>query len=144
MKTTAVLVKSLLVVAAFGMVVPGFAQYGSSAKARAKGADETSGNPTAPTNKDDEEGKIVGVEIGRANGGFLGLSIASGGFKLAFYNAKKKTGRHRRCERGRPLAAAAKKGNELAPLKPQRRWEGAGIVQSRAVSAHLQSFPHPV
>ncbi len=38
---------------------------------------------------DEKEGTIVGVPITRANGTFLGLSIENGGFKLAFYDAKK-------------------------------------------------------
>ena len=39
---------------------------------------------------DEKEGTIVGVPIARPNGTFLGLSIENGGFKLAFYDAKKK------------------------------------------------------
>ena len=133
MKTTAVLVKSLLVAAVFGVVVPGFAQYGSSAKARAKGTDDAPANPVAPTNEDEKEGKIVGLAIARANGGFLGLSLEGGGFKLAFYNAKKK-----------PVAAdvasgvarwqpANKKGNELAPLSPGS--DGKALVSSKFVQS---------
>jgi hypothetical protein len=80
MRMTAGLVKSLLVAAALGVVVPGFAQYRSSAKARAKGVDEVPGNPAAPTKEDEKEGKIVGLEIARSNGGFLGLSLDGGGF----------------------------------------------------------------
>jgi hypothetical protein len=38
---------------------------------------------------DEKEGTIVGVSIARSNGTFLGLSIENGGFKLAFYDAKK-------------------------------------------------------
>jgi hypothetical protein len=131
MKTTAVVARSLLVAVAFGLVVPGFAQYGSSAKARAKGTDDTSGNPAEPTKDDDKEGKIVGVEIARANGNFLGLSIEGGGFKLAFYNAKKKpmavdvaTG----VARWQP---SSKKGNELAPLSPSG--EGKALASSKFV-----------
>ena len=39
--------------------------------------------------KEDEIGKIDGMEIARG-GGFLGLQIVNGTFKLSFYNAKKK------------------------------------------------------
>lgn len=38
---------------------------------------------------EEKEGTIVGVPIARPNGKFLGLSIENGGFKLAFYDAKK-------------------------------------------------------
>jgi hypothetical protein len=131
MKTTATLVKSLLVAAAFGVVAPGFAQYGASAKSRAKDAGETPASPAATTKEDEKEGKIVGVEIARANGNFLGLSTEDGGFKLAFYNAKKKpvaidvaTG----VARWQP---SAKKGNELAPLSPSG--EGKALASSKFV-----------
>lgn len=39
--------------------------------------------------KEDEIGKIDGLEIARG-GGFLGLQIVNGTFKLSFYDAKKK------------------------------------------------------
>ncbi len=118
---------------AFGVVVPGFAQYGSSAKTRAKGTDDASGSPAEPTKDEDKEGKIVGVAIARANGSFLGLSIEGGGFKLAFYNAKKKpvaidvaTG----VARWQPQQ---KKGNELAPLSPSG--DGKALASSKFVQS---------
>jgi hypothetical protein len=40
--------------------------------------------------KKEEEPKIPGVTIPRANGGFLGLEVAGGNFKLSFYDKKKK------------------------------------------------------
>ena len=123
MKTTAVLVKSLLVTAALGMVVPVFAQYGPPAKATA--------NPAAPTKEEDKEGKIIGVAIDRANGGFLGLSIDGGGFKLAFYDAKKKpvaTDVASGVARWQP---SYKKGNELAPLSPSG--DGKSLASSKVV-----------
>ena len=39
--------------------------------------------------KKDEMGKIEGIEIARG-GGFMGIQLVSGTFKLTFYNAKKK------------------------------------------------------
>ncbi len=39
---------------------------------------------------DEEMGEILGIEIARANGRYLGLEIVSGNFKLTFYNEKKK------------------------------------------------------
>ncbi len=43
----------------------------------------------AKKKKDEEMGKIEGIEIPRG-GGFLGIQLVNGTFKLAFYNAKKK------------------------------------------------------
>ena len=131
MKTTAVLGKSLLAAAAFGVVMPGFAQYGAPAKTRAKDATEASANPAAPTTDDDKEGKIVGVEIGRANGNFLGLSIAGGGFKLAFYDAKKKPVAIDVASGVARWQPSSKKGNELAPLSPSS--DGKSLASSKVV-----------
>lgn len=45
----------------------------------------------APTVKKEEPlPKIPGTEIARPNGTFLGLEVASGNFKLTFYDKKKK------------------------------------------------------
>ena len=43
-----------------------------------------------PAPKIEEEPKIDGVTIPRSQGGFLGLSVDNGTFKLAFYDEKKK------------------------------------------------------
>ena len=131
MKTTAVLVKSLLVAVAFGMVVPGFAQYGASAKSKAKEAGDAPATPAAPTEEDEKEGKIVGVQIGRANGGFLGLSIDGGGFKLSFYNAKKKPVAIDVASGVARWQPQQKKGNELAPLSPSG--DGKALASSKVV-----------
>jgi hypothetical protein len=133
MKTTAMFMKSLLVAAAFGVVVPGFAQYGAPAKTRAKDATDASANPAAPAKDDDKEGKIIGVEIARANGGFLGLSIAGGGFKLAFYNAKKKPVAIDVASGVARWQPQQKKGNELAPLSPSD--DGKALASSKVVQS---------
>jgi len=123
MKTTAVLVKSMLVAAAFGMVVPVLAQYGPPAKAPAK--------PAAPTKQEDKEGKIIGVEIARANGGFLGLSIDGGGFKLAFYDAKKKPVAIDVASGVARWQLVSQRGSELAPLSPGG--DGKALVSTKFV-----------
>jgi hypothetical protein len=119
------------VAAAFGTVVPGFAQYGPYGKTKTKDSGDATANPAEPTKDDDKEGKIVGLAITRDNGNFLGLSVEGGGFKLAFYNAKKKpmaidvaTG----VARWQP---SYKKGNELAPLSPSG--DGKALASSKFV-----------
>jgi hypothetical protein len=131
MKTTALLVKSLFVAAAFGVVVPGFAQYGSAAKSRAKEAGDAPANPAAPTKADEKEGKIVGMAITRANGGFLGLSIEGGGFKLAFYDAKKKPMAIDVASGVARWQLVSRKGSELAPLSPGG--DGKSLTSSKYV-----------
>ena len=44
----------------------------------------------ADSTTQEEEGTIAGITIPRASGGFLGLEIVGGNFKLSFYNPKKK------------------------------------------------------
>jgi hypothetical protein len=43
-----------------------------------------------PAKKKEEEPKIPGITVPRANGTFLGLEVEGGKFKLSFYDAKKK------------------------------------------------------
>jgi hypothetical protein len=40
--------------------------------------------------KKEEPAKIEGVEVARASGGFLGVTIVGNNFKISFYNDKKK------------------------------------------------------
>jgi hypothetical protein len=57
-------------------------------KSATPGAAKADGKADAKK-KEDEIGKIDGMEIARG-GGFLGLQIVNGTFKLSFYDAKKK------------------------------------------------------
>jgi hypothetical protein len=50
---------------------------------------DTKKKDDAKKKKADEMGKIEGIEIPRG-GGFLGIQLVNGTFKLSFYNAKKK------------------------------------------------------
>ena len=52
-------------------------------------ADTTKDGKAGAKKKEDEIGKIEGMEIPRGNG-FMGLQIVNGTFKLSFYDAKKK------------------------------------------------------
>ena len=51
-------------------------------------AEET--KPAAAANQDDEMGVIKGLEIARANGGFLGVSTEGVSLVVTFYDKKKK------------------------------------------------------
>ena len=55
-------------------------------------ADEA--KPTAPAesspNEAEPAGKIEGMAFARAKGGYLGIAVVGGNFKLSFYDAKKK------------------------------------------------------
>jgi len=60
-----------------------------------KVAASTPAKPADPTKKadaakKDAPGKIEGIEIARAKGGFLGVQIVDSSFKITFYDAKKK------------------------------------------------------
>lgn len=50
----------------------------------------TAAKVVKPTPSDEAEGKIDGLVIPRAKGGFLGLKIVRSNFVLSFYDAKKK------------------------------------------------------
>jgi hypothetical protein len=79
MKTAASLIAALLLGGALATVLP-------AAPARS-----VTPKKAAPATKAEEPpAKIEGMEIPRANGGFMGLEIADGTFKLRFYDAKKK------------------------------------------------------
>jgi hypothetical protein len=65
---------------------------GNAAPTSAKKAapDKTPAGKKADAKKDNKPGKIDGIEIARATGGFLGLAVVDGNFRLKFYNAEKK------------------------------------------------------
>lgn len=75
MNLTPAVVKSLLMAAAIGMVVPIEAQ--------------TAPKPATPK-QDKAKPKIEGITIPRADGRFLGLTVDGVQFKLRFYDAEKK------------------------------------------------------
>jgi len=67
-----------------GAAVPLLAEGGSSGAAPKTPADGSAADATK-----EEEPKIDGIVIPRAKGGFLGLTLENGNFKLAFYDDKK-------------------------------------------------------
>jgi hypothetical protein len=85
MKTLAALVALLFAVGLMHAQSPAPA---SAAKPAAPGAAVKS--PAKKEVKKEEESKIPGTTIARANGKFLGLEVVGGQFKLSFYDAKKK------------------------------------------------------
>jgi hypothetical protein len=80
MKINASLAKSLLLFASFGLALPVLAQ------APAKPAPAKPGE----TAKEEPEPVIPGTTLDRKDGSFIGLELADGGFKLSFYDKKKK------------------------------------------------------
>jgi hypothetical protein len=88
MKPNASLLKTLLVAVSLGAAVPVAAQDDSPIATQKPGADQ--GASVAPGAKQEAEPKIDGIVLTRPKGGYLGLTLEGGGFKLSFYNAKKK------------------------------------------------------
>lgn len=86
MKLNAALVKTLLMAASIGMIVP------VTAQTPAKPKQDKGKSPEAPkpAEKTEPEPVIAGIAIPRDKGGFLGIAISNGGFKLSFYDQKKK------------------------------------------------------
>jgi hypothetical protein len=85
MKINAVLAKSLLLVVSAGLGVPMMAKPPAKPAPAAAQQEET-----AKPEGEEPEPTIPGVSAARANGGFIGITVDGGGFKLAFYDAKKK------------------------------------------------------
>lgn len=79
MKINASLAKSLLWVASFGLALPVLAQ--TSAKPAPAKQEETT---------KEKEPVIPGIVAERKNGGFIGIELADGGFKISFYDKDKK------------------------------------------------------
>ena len=98
MMSNACLIKTLLLAASLGIAAPLPAQDAAGVpppksvttpKANVnKGSPAATGaqKPAAPA----PEPQIPGITIARAKGGFLGILVENGNFKLSFYDAKKK------------------------------------------------------
>lgn len=109
MKINASLAKSLLWVASFGLTLPVLAKPAVK-PVRAPAKQEEIAKEAEPV--------IPGVVAERKNGGFIGVEIADGGFKLSFYDAKKK---QIPCDVARATARwnpINKKGDERRVLNP--------------------------
>ncbi len=85
--------------------------------------------PKAPAKKD-EIGKIDGQEIPRG-GGFLGLQIVNGNFKLTFYDAKKKPTAPDVARAALRWDAKYKVGNERVVLLPAG--DGKSMTAAKAI-----------
>jgi hypothetical protein len=85
MKINAALAKSLLLAISTGCALP------LLAKPPAKpGPAPAKQEETAKPEGEEAEGVIQGVSAPRKNGGFIGITVDEGGFKLSFYDKKKK------------------------------------------------------
>ena len=97
MKTRTSLLVWLLVGVTAGALPASSAEAGQQSS---KAPSKTSKTATAPAKaekktapaaaKEEPEGHIAGIAVPRSSGGFLGLEIVGGNFKLSFYDAKKK------------------------------------------------------
>ena len=98
MMSNACLLKTLLLAASLGIAAPMPAQDAAavppSKPVATKKANVNKGPPAAPGAQNpaepEPEPQIPGIIIPRAKGGFLGILVDNGNFKLSFYDAKKK------------------------------------------------------
>ena len=85
MKINAALAKTLLLATSMGMAMPLLAKPPAKpAPAPAKQEE------TAKPEGEEPEGTIEGISAPRKNGGYIGITIDDSGFKLSFYDKKKK------------------------------------------------------
>lgn len=88
MKPNACLLKPLLLAALLGIAVPLLAEnatpVSSPKPSVTKKLDANKNTPPTP------EPKIPGISVARPKGGFLGIVVEDGKFKISFYDAKKK------------------------------------------------------
>jgi len=98
MKSTACMMRTLLVAASLGIAVPLSAQDTTAVPPpkpdTTKKPDANKNTPPAPNAKKpanpEPEPQIPGIIMLRAKGGYLGILVENGNFKLSFYDAKKK------------------------------------------------------
>ncbi|HUL53802.1 MAG TPA: hypothetical protein VLT83_10385 [Opitutaceae bacterium] len=86
MKPNACLLKPALLAALLGVAGPLLAGSATAVPPPKSGL-RTS---TDTAKKPEEEGKIAGLAVARPSGGFLGILVEDGKFKISFYDAKKK------------------------------------------------------
>jgi hypothetical protein len=88
MKPNAGLLKPLLLAALLGVAAPLLATNATPVPSPKPGVTKMSDakKPAPP----EPELKIPGMTVARANGGFLGILVEDGKFKISFYDAKKK------------------------------------------------------
>jgi hypothetical protein len=62
----------------------------SAAQPAAKAPAASAGKDAKGKKKEDEMGKVLGIEIARPDDRFMGIRVVDGVFRLTFYNAKRK------------------------------------------------------
>jgi hypothetical protein len=98
MMSNACLLKTLLLAASLGIAAPLPAQDAAAASppksVTTKKTDANKNTPATPGAQKpavpEPEPQIPGITIPRAKGGFLGILVENGNFKLSFYDDKKK------------------------------------------------------
>ena len=98
MMSNACLIKTLLLAASLGIAAPMLAQDAAAASppksVTTKKTDANKNTPATPGAQKpaapEPEPQIPGITIPRAKGGFLGILVENGNFKLSFYDDKRK------------------------------------------------------
>ena len=93
MMPTARLMNMLMLAASLGIAVPLTAQDAAAVTPPKPAATAKAGankGPAATQQPAEPELQIAGITIARTKGGFLGILVENGNFKLSFYDAKKK------------------------------------------------------
>ena len=85
MKPNACLLKPALLAALLGIAGPLLAGNATPVPAPKPGVSKS----TDTAKKPEPEGKIAGLAVARPNGGFLGILVEDGKFKISFYDSKK-------------------------------------------------------
>jgi hypothetical protein len=88
MKPNACWTKALLVAVSLSAAIPSVTRGAPASGATKPGVGQ--GATAAPGAKTEPEPKIKGMVLNRPKGGYLGLTLEGGCFKLSFYDAKKK------------------------------------------------------
>jgi hypothetical protein len=111
-----------LAFALFSIVIAGGARAQYTAKPPVK--DETVG-------KEEEMGKIEGVELARADGTFYGFQVEGGNFKLSAYDKKKKPAKLEVARATARWNANQKTGQDFTVLNPAG--DGTSLVGNKFV-----------
>ena len=139
MKPIDCLLKTLVLASSLGIAVPLLAEDATTAppskSAATNKAEAIKNTPPASGAKTpakvEEEPKIPGFVIPRDKGGYLGLTLENGNFKMSFYDAKKKPVKADVIRARARWPVNYKVGNERAVLNPTS--DGMALISNHFV-----------